>query len=152
MQDIEKLEEVIGEQPEVGDTSAIDAELRSLREAYRRIEEALIEKNNELDDLQSSIRQLHLKKTATLQELSRMDDVKERRLLDLEKKDADTAKAVRWLRKNQHLFEGKVYEPIMLELSVREQRNAAAVESVINWSLLRVSWFFPAPPHLLHSL
>lgn len=68
-----------------------------------------------------------------------MDNVKDRRLADLEKKDAHTAKAVRWLRKNQHLFLKKVHEPIMLELSVPNPENAAAVEAVINWNLMRVS-------------
>jgi hypothetical protein len=56
----------------------------------------------------------------------------------LEQADNQAFRGVMWLRENQGMFQEKVYEPVMLELSINDTRRAAAVESCINWQSMRV--------------
>ena len=52
----------------------------------------------------------------------------ERKLVELEKWDRDSADAVRWLRKNQDKFRMQVFEPPLLILNVPDWRFTDAVE------------------------
>lgn len=63
--------------------------------------------------------------------LADLQNVRKQRLEKLREKDLDTYKAVQWLEKNRDRFTGNVYEPILLELNVRDSRYASAVESVL---------------------
>lgn len=49
--------------------------------------------------------------------LKDMENLKSQRLEILRRKDRDAYSAVLWLRENQHMFSGKVYEPILIEVS-----------------------------------
>lgn len=48
--------------------------------------------------------------------VQQMENIKEKRLRILEKRDHDAYRAVLWLRENINLFSGQIYEPIMLEV------------------------------------
>jgi structural maintenance of chromosomes protein 5 len=50
--------------------------------------------------------------------IKNMENVKQRRLEFLQQNHEDTYKACMWLRQNQDVFHGKVYEPIMMEVFV----------------------------------
>jgi len=63
--------------------------------------------------------------------LADLQNVRKQRLEKLREKDLDTYKAVQWLEKNRDRFTGNVYEPILLELNVRDSRYASAIESVL---------------------
>lgn len=64
-------------------------------------------------------------------ELARLENVNHVRLQSLQKRDEDAYKAVCWLRNNKHLFQGEIYEPIMLEVNVLDNRHSKYVENVI---------------------
>lgn len=49
-------------------------------------------------------------------DVSRLENVKQKRLDYLQKVDNDAYQAVLWLRENRNLFKGEVFEPIMLEV------------------------------------
>lgn len=51
-------------------------------------------------------------------DMERLENVKNQRLEWLRSKDNDAYQAVMWLRENRHKFEGAVYEPIALEVSI----------------------------------
>jgi structural maintenance of chromosomes protein 5 len=61
-----------------------------------------------------------------------MENVKQRRLEFLQHHHEDTYKAVLWLRNNQHEFKGKVYEPMMMELNVRDTNHVKYLENAVN--------------------
>ena len=63
----------------------------------------------------------------------------ERKLVELEKWDRDSADAVRWLRKNQDKFRMQVFEPPLLILNVPDWRFTDAVEGCFNSNQIRVS-------------
>lgn len=67
-----------------------------------------------------------------------MQDLAERKLVELQKADRDSADAVRWLRENQHRFKMQVMEPPMLALSVPDHRYSDAIESCLSWNQMRV--------------
>lgn len=64
-------------------------------------------------------------------ESQRIENVKNSRLHQLERINPNAYAAVNWLRNNKHLFEGEIYEPIMLEVNVLEPRYSKYVENVI---------------------
>ncbi|KAF9981515.1 Structural maintenance of chromosomes protein 5 [Mortierella antarctica] len=60
-----------------------------------------------------------------------LDDIRNRRLDQLRRSDNDVYEAVRWLRQNQHMFQKKVFEPVCLELNIKNMRVVNAVENVL---------------------
>jgi chromosome segregation ATPase len=66
--------------------------------------------------------------------LSRLQDlqnVRKQRLEKLKEKDLDTFKAVQWLEENRDKFMGPVYEPMLLEINIKDPRYASAIESIL---------------------
>uniref|UniRef100_A0AAY4DXH2 Structural maintenance of chromosomes protein 5 n=1 Tax=Denticeps clupeoides TaxID=299321 RepID=A0AAY4DXH2_9TELE len=53
----------------------------------------------------------------------------------------DTYTALQWLRRNRNLFTGNVYEPMMLEINVRDARHSKYIESHIPINDLRAFIF-----------
>lgn len=49
--------------------------------------------------------------------ITKLEDMKNRRLEFLRNRYKDTYNAVMWLRENQHRFKGPVHEPILLQVS-----------------------------------
>ena len=64
--------------------------------------------------------------------------MKERRLESLRESDPDMYKAVLWLRDNRDRFAKHVYEPIYLEINVKEKKYIDAVEAVAGQAILKV--------------
>jgi hypothetical protein len=65
------------------------------------------------------------------QRLADLQNVRKQRLEKLKERDLDTYKAVEWLAKNRDRFTGNVYEPIVLEMNVKDPGYAGAIESVL---------------------
>ncbi|XP_055908199.1 structural maintenance of chromosomes protein 5 [Eupeodes corollae] len=65
------------------------------------------------------------------QRIQSMESFKEQRLKLLETRFKDQYKAVMWLRANLDKFEGRVYEPMILELNVQDPNNAKYFENTI---------------------
>ncbi|XP_066258380.1 structural maintenance of chromosomes protein 5 [Euwallacea similis] len=64
-------------------------------------------------------------------EQMRIENVKQTRLEQLGRLNKDAYTAVLWLRNNMHLFEGEIYEPMMLEINVYDVTKAKYVEAMI---------------------
>ncbi|KAI9101964.1 hypothetical protein DFS34DRAFT_612195 [Phlyctochytrium arcticum] len=75
-------------------------------------------------------------KETTYRELQSLDDIREQKLHGLRQTNRQTYDATLWLRENQHLFEKKVFEPVVLEISVKDPKYCAAVESGLSRSLM----------------
>lgn len=69
--------------------------------------------------------------------ISELEDMKNRRLEHLRNRFKDTYNAVLWLRANQHKFQAPVHEPILLQVEMKDVKNAKFIESVINQNDLR---------------
>ncbi|XP_053681071.1 structural maintenance of chromosomes protein 5 [Anopheles nili] len=60
-----------------------------------------------------------------------IENVANNRLKILQTRFEGTYRAVMWLRENQHLFQGKIYEPMILELNVPVLENVPYLENTI---------------------
>jgi hypothetical protein len=74
-------------------------------------------------------------------EMAALNSVKDQRLQSLRRSDPDAFKAVMWLRENRHLFSGRVFDPPLLELDVKDRYKGFvnAIENPIRWTTLKVS-------------
>nr|DBA11451.1 TPA_inf: SMC5 [Kalmanozyma brasiliensis] len=123
----------LGEAPGVQDTAEIEAEFRGKRKKYDDL-------STRRGDIQRQIGEVNLeshtidKSTDNCrQRLAQLDSVPQQRLEMLRNADSGTYKAVLWLRENQHRFRKPVHEPVLLEISLKDQRYASAVENAISW-------------------
>lgn len=60
-----------------------------------------------------------------------MKSVQNIRLQALKNRHADTFTAFEWLRANRDQFTGRVYNPILLELNLKDSKYAAHIEQVL---------------------
>ncbi|MCO5589673.1 hypothetical protein L7F22_043641 [Adiantum nelumboides] len=134
---IEDLKAKVRERPPSQDTSRIDQEMRNIRRDMENVRQEKGELEIENDGIRDNVRRLNGDHENVRAQLHRLDSVKERRLRVLEQADHDTFKAVLWLRENKHLFRGEIYEPVMLEISIRDQRMANAVETCISFASMK---------------
>lgn len=132
--EIHALEEEVRIEPPRPNTSQLDARTRRIREEERTLASEDAEVNTEQDEISTEVKTLDRKTDQTRRRLQEIDNVKNARLQMLQRADIDTYKAVMWLREHSGLFQEKVHEPVMLELSVRDQKMASAVEGCINFA------------------
>lgn len=134
---VSDLTKQVEKEPEESDTADLDQKLRKCRNAIREVESRVRDLKEERSEVSAEADQLHRREDDTRLKLKRLDDVRSRRLEALRMADNDCYKAVMWLRENRKRFDKAVFEPIMLEINVRDARYAAQVESCLNWQVLR---------------
>nr|WJN25108.1 structural maintenance of chromosome protein [Farysia itapuensis] len=127
----------MGDKPIAQDTSTLNKELTEIRNRERQLQlqkSDLAQQKNEIS-LQS---QTIEKSTHSLRtRLASLDNVREQRFEALRQSDDQVHKATLWIRDHQHLFRRPVYDPIVLEIQVKNTQYASAVESCIPWNVLK---------------
>lgn len=110
------------------DLSNNESRLKELADAYKiqkakenEIQDKLSEFTYSSNDLGSKIRSLD-------QELRKLSNAKERQLMDLRSRNSDAYNALQWLNSNQHLFQKKVYGPLILEVTIPDPYHARCFE------------------------
>ncbi|KAG0283272.1 Structural maintenance of chromosomes protein 5, partial [Dissophora globulifera] len=63
--------------------------------------------------------------------LEALDDIRNRCLEQLKSQDNDVYEAVMWLRANRQQFRKHVFEPVCLELNIKNRRIVNAVENIL---------------------
>lgn len=134
---ITTLESEIRAAPEPPDTTKLELRLRTIRADQRSNADDLQEIEAQLGELHNAERALGARRAAAQQSIERLGSVRHQRLAILEKGDPDTYKAVLWLRANQQIFQSTVYEPVLIELGVRDPSAARAIETCISWPIQR---------------
>ncbi|KAG0036191.1 Structural maintenance of chromosomes protein 5 [Podila clonocystis] len=64
-----------------------------------------------------------------------LDDIRNRRLDQLRETESDVYDAVIWLRQNRALFQKHVFEPVCLEINIKNMKYVDAIENVLNSQL-----------------
>nr|WJN25112.1 structural maintenance of chromosome protein [Pseudozyma thailandica] len=125
----------LGEQPGVQDTAEIEADMRQVR---GKIDDC----NARRGDIQRQIQDVNIESQAidkgtetNRRQLAQLNNVPQQRLEKIRQVDESVYRATMWLRQNQHRFQKQVYEPVILEISLKDQRYAAAVESCIPFTI-----------------
>lgn len=135
--EVESLEAQVSEEPEDVDTSSIESAIREVRWAICQIEQHCTDIQGSIDDIGQETRSLHSIKDETLGRLQGLDSARNAKLQMLSQADPAAVKAIQWLRANQTRFQKKVFEPVMLELSVKDNRFSTYIEGCINWIQMR---------------
>ncbi|TTH23511.1 Structural maintenance of chromosomes protein 5 [Bagarius yarrelli] len=113
---------------------AVNSELRSIQAEKSRLEGERQDLRRDEDEANGELRRLQNR-------LSSLEDMMNRKEEMLRSRFRDTHTALLWLRRNRHLFQGNVYEPMMLVINVRDPRHAKYVESHVNINDLKAFVF-----------
>ncbi|KAK6493008.1 structural maintenance of chromosomes protein 5-like [Huso huso] len=118
-------------QPQIDD---INCQLRQIQEEKASADGERTDLKRERDNQESERRRLanHSKKLEDMMNM-KQEKLRERYL--------DTYKAFTWLRENKDRFKGRVYEPMMLVISVKDPRSAKFIENHIPLNDLRAFVF-----------
>lgn len=104
----------------------IDERMAAERDAVRRL---LAQRHDIGERLHDTVKPQLLNAENRLRATESIGD----RKLELLRTRFDHAyRSVLWLRENRQLFAGRVYEPMVLELNVKDSRNAKYIEACVN--------------------
>ncbi|SPO27738.1 related to SMC5 - Structural maintenance of chromosomes, required for cell viability [Ustilago trichophora] len=125
----------LGDEPGVQDTAELEAEMRRIREKLNDCHTRRGDIQRQIQDVNVESQTIDKGTQAYRQQLAQLDNVPQQRLEKIRVADENVYKAVMWLRENQHRFRKPVHEPVLLEISLKDQRYAAAVESCIPFAV-----------------
>uniref|UniRef100_A0A7N8X307 Structural maintenance of chromosomes protein 5 n=1 Tax=Mastacembelus armatus TaxID=205130 RepID=A0A7N8X307_9TELE len=128
------IEDLKAELAKVGDQPDVTPRINVVNIELRRIQEERAKIEGDKGDLRREKDNLFRK----LNDMNNMMNAKEEKLRG---RHRDTYTALQWLRKNRHLFEGNVHEPMMLVINVKDHRFAKYVENHISFHDLRAFVF-----------
>uniref|UniRef100_A0AAR2LQC9 Structural maintenance of chromosomes protein 5 n=1 Tax=Pygocentrus nattereri TaxID=42514 RepID=A0AAR2LQC9_PYGNA len=129
IQDLQRDLDNMGSQEDVTPKiEAVNTELRRIQEEKARLD-------GERQDLRRD------KDEANGDRQRNLEDMMNRKEEKLRSRFPDTHSAVLWLRNHRDLFEGNVYEPMMLVINVRDSLHAKYIESHIPVNDLRAFVF-----------
>uniref|UniRef100_A0A1B0CS84 Structural maintenance of chromosomes protein 5 n=1 Tax=Lutzomyia longipalpis TaxID=7200 RepID=A0A1B0CS84_LUTLO len=123
---LQDLEESAKQQPE------LEAKVPSLRERLKDMRHITKELEKERQKYVDE-RDLEIKTAIqnTKRKIADLQDVEKRHLAAMESRYPDMYKATMWLQDNRDQFRGKVYDPIIIELKLKDAREGKYLENVI---------------------
>ncbi|KAJ1654571.1 Structural maintenance of chromosomes protein 5 [Dispira simplex] len=136
-QEVEQLQQEIRVGPPSDRSDEINRNLADISERNRELHAKVRELQGKQQDVVRESRQVNDKIASKHQELVNLDDVRNQRLLALQKFNVDSYQAVQWLRQNRSQFDQPVFEPICLEIDLKDPQHSHAVETLIQASTLK---------------
>ncbi|NWU71665.1 SMC5 protein, partial [Pterocles burchelli] len=118
-------------QPE---TNAVNNELKKLQEERANID-------SDISDLTAEKMNQEREKKRLIDRLGQLNNIINMKEENLKRRFQDTHTALMWLRKNKDKFKKKVFEPMMLEINMKDNRHAKYVENHISTSDMRAFVF-----------
>jgi hypothetical protein len=111
----------------------INKEIAKLRTDVDNINEQIqIEVQPNLLDERKKMNECEKMMRQAKEHLDKMDDVRDQKLEGFKKTNhVHVYNAVLWVREHRHLFHGKIFEPVALEMNISNNAFADAVESTI---------------------
>ncbi|KAF9356085.1 Structural maintenance of chromosomes protein 5 [Mortierella sp. NVP85] len=101
---------------------AMQREIESVKETIDTLQSSQMEIIHESKRINSRMAE-------SRRRLEELDDIKVRRLEFLKTHDNDVVEAVIWLRENRHLFQRHIFEPVCLELNIKNMNYVNAIEN-----------------------
>ncbi|KAI4882717.1 hypothetical protein NFI96_028525 [Prochilodus magdalenae] len=135
IQDLQRQLDNMGNQEDVTPRiETVNAELRRIQEEKARLDGERQDLRRDKDEANGELRRLQNR-------LRSLEDMMNRKEEMLRTRFRDTHTALQWLRNHRNLFEGNVYEPMMLVINVRDPRHAKYIENHIPVNDLRAFVF-----------
>jgi structural maintenance of chromosomes protein 5 len=130
-QSITRIKKQMEEEPEAFDPRALNEQIQQKVDRVREMED----KNHEINEQAHTLRAQGLRKKADAEELQKrlgsLETQSGQQENKLEKASHDTYEAWQWIKENQDKFQQHVYGPPMVECSLKNPRQADAVESLL---------------------
>lgn len=126
LQDLTKAKEKNADEDWKAELNALVQQMNNMKEESAEYMKMRLEINSELDEKYAP--EIGFLK----RRLERANDVHAQKLELLQANFPDVYRAVQWLKDHQQLFKGKVYKPMILELSVLDAEHAKYFENVIS--------------------
>lgn len=134
---IGELEQTVANKPSDDGLVELDDEIKSIRRKIAQLHEHAKLFQDVRRDVASEQQDLNHDIGRYQKSLNNMDNVKHRRFEKFKSFDETTAKTVDIIGKNQDKFNSKVYDPAFLEVRVKDQSYASAIESLINYNVMK---------------
>ncbi|XP_038660023.1 structural maintenance of chromosomes protein 5 [Scyliorhinus canicula] len=115
----------------------VQPEIEQISSALRKVQQDKGAVDSEKIDLRREKENLEKEKKNVMANIKRLEDMMHIKEASLRNRFKDTYNAVLWLRQNRNRFRGHIYEPIMLELNMKDSRNAKYIENHIPMNDMR---------------
>ncbi|XP_048448222.1 structural maintenance of chromosomes protein 5 [Rhincodon typus] len=115
----------------------VQPEIDQISSALRRVQQDKGAVDSEKVELRREKENLEKEKKKVMINIKRLEDMMHIKEENLRNYFRDTYNAVLWLRQNRNRFRGHIYEPIMLELNMKDSRNAKYIENHIPMNDMR---------------
>ena len=125
------IDEKLKNPPDV-DTTEIDAELRDFNKSKIQLEQRLDAINGKKLEIQKQGHNLNRVINARNEELSKMESTRHKKLEFLRRYEPHSFEARQFLNENRALFASHVFEPICLELIIKDPESASIIESSLS--------------------
>lgn len=114
---------------------AADREYKRISEEIKELDSKLVDLKYQKDRITEKSSKLRENETKIFKQIEDVRNVHKRKLEKIKALNQDTYAAYTWLQGNKGHFKGTVIGPIGLEMTVKDEKMAQAVESVISRSI-----------------
>ncbi|XP_030625495.1 structural maintenance of chromosomes protein 5 [Chanos chanos] len=135
------IEDLQTELAKMGSQEDVTPRIEAVNSQLRNIQEDKSKVDSERSDLRRDKDEAMGERARLQNRLRSLEDIMNRKEEKLRSRFRDTYTALQWLRKNLNLFEGNVFEPMMLVINVRDPRHAKYIESHVPVNDLRAFVF-----------
>ncbi|KAH7343207.1 P-loop containing nucleoside triphosphate hydrolase protein [Rhizoctonia solani] len=137
--EIERLEKVVTNEPDVGDTTELGEKRSNLQHEHRLKTEEYRQLQDEQRGIMAEISVRKERVAEAQRGLQSLNDIASQRMHKLRQADQDVADVALWLSKNQNMFKEEIIMPPWLSVFVKDTKYQAQVESL--FSLVNMKTF-----------
>ncbi|CAE6474852.1 unnamed protein product [Rhizoctonia solani] len=135
--EIERLEKVVANEPNVGDTTELNDKRSNLQQEHRLKTEEYRLLQDEQRQIMSEISVRKERVAEAQRGLQSLNDIASQRMHKLRQADQDAADVAVWLSKNQNMFKEEVIMPPWLSVFVKDTKYQAQIESLFSLTNLK---------------
>ncbi|KAG0086782.1 Structural maintenance of chromosomes protein 5 [Podila epicladia] len=132
---VELVENAPSEDSIARDKDALQIQVNELAQVARDIKDRIDNLQLAQEDIIRDSKKAGANLSDKRRRLVALDDIRNRRLDQLRETESDVYDAVVWLRQNRALFQKHVFEPVCLEINIKNMKYVDAIENVLNSQL-----------------
>ncbi|KAF9299963.1 Structural maintenance of chromosomes protein 5 [Mortierella antarctica] len=132
---VELVENAPSEDSITRDKDALQIQVNELAQVARDIKDKIDNLQLAQEDIVRDSKKAGANLSDKRRRLVALDDIRNRRLEQLRETESDVYDAVVWLRQNRAMFQKHVFEPVCLEINIKNMKYVDAIENVLNSQL-----------------
>ncbi|KAI9239774.1 MAG: hypothetical protein BYD32DRAFT_410198 [Podila humilis] len=114
------------------DKDALQAQVNEFAQVARDIKDKIDNLQLAQEDIVRDAKKAGTTLSEKRRRLVALDDIRNRRLEQLRETESDVYDTVVWLRQNREMFQKHVFEPVCLEINIKNMKYVDAIENVLN--------------------